>query len=205
MITLLAVVVGIGTVAYFSDTETSRGNVFSAGTLDLTIQLSQAEVVNGYGNVDVHPDTDVHNGVNVYFVVSNVAPGSAGVVKWTLKNVGSIPGILSFTVGNITNNENGQTEPEALVDSTTDVGELGEKMTVTLWIDLNGNGVRDDGELLYSGNLNGMSRTYSNLITLSPNGGSVDVYLEWSIPINVGNEIQSDSVSFDITFMLNQA
>jgi len=78
MITLLAVVVGIGTVAYFSNTETSRGNVFSAGTLDLTIQLSQPEV-SGYGSVGVYPNTNENNGVNVYFVVSNAAPGSASV------------------------------------------------------------------------------------------------------------------------------
>lgn len=87
------------TTAYFSDTEISSGNTFTAGTLDLKVN-------NGDGPV-------------VSFNVSNVAPGyTTGYQVYCLKNTGTIPGQPSVEFGPITNNENGLFGPEALVDST---------------------------------------------------------------------------------------
>ncbi|MCD6178144.1 hypothetical protein J7K03_02760 [bacterium] len=87
-----AIAVG-GTVAYFSDTETSTGNTFSAGSLDLKVK-----------------DGD---NPGVLFTLSNITPGQyydAGTV--TLKNAGSIPGRLSIKIKDPVSNENSLEEPE---------------------------------------------------------------------------------------------
>jgi len=84
-----------GAFAYFSDTETSTGNSFTAGTLDL--------------KVDGNDDPNI-----VFLTINNMKPGdSFGYYKWVLKNNGSIPGILSVTFGSMTDNENGINEPES--------------------------------------------------------------------------------------------
>jgi len=184
VIGLVATLAGAGLYAYFSDTETSTGNKFTAGTLDLELGAAEGSVVK----LDVGP----------------MAPGDIGSNTWIAKNVGSITGNLSFTVSSITNLDNGQNEPElAAGDDASDVGELGGYLYVVLWVDLDGDGVKDVGEVLYSGTLNGMAGTYSNVAIL-PKEWSAPIILEWSIDTGVGNIIQSDSASFDITFSLEQ-
>jgi predicted ribosomally synthesized peptide with SipW-like signal peptide len=187
LIGLVAALAGAGLHAYFSDTEKSEGNTFTAGTLDLELSAAQGSVV-------------VLN-------VGPLAPGDSGSNTWIAKNVGSIAGKLSLTVSSITNNDNGLTEPEREAGDTTGGdggGELGEYLDVVLWVDLNGNGQKDNGEVLYEGYLNGMAGTYSDVATLGMDE-SVKIILEWSIDSSVGNIIQSDSASFDITFSLVQA
>jgi predicted ribosomally synthesized peptide with SipW-like signal peptide len=185
VIGLVAALAGAGLYAYFSDTETSSGNTFTAGTLDLELSAAQGSVV-------------VLN-------VGPLAPGDSGSNTWIAKNVGSIAGKLSLTVSAITNNDNGLTEPESEVDTTGGAGEgeLGQYLNVVLWVDLDSDGVKDVGEVLYSGTLNGMAGTYSNVAIL-PKEWSAPIILEWSIDSGVGNVIQSDSASFDITFSLEQ-
>lgn len=72
----------IGTWAYFQDTETSTGNVFAAGTLDLK--------------------TDDVDGVTQTLYASNLKPGDIVPGSITLKNTGSVAGSsvdLVFTYG----------------------------------------------------------------------------------------------------------
>jgi predicted ribosomally synthesized peptide with SipW-like signal peptide len=185
VIGLVAALAGAGLYAYFNDTETSTGNTFTAGTLDL--DLSAAE------------------GSTVVLDVGPMAPGDEGSNTWIATNVGSISGSLSLEVSDITNDDNGLTDPESEVDTTGGAGEgeLGDYLYVVLWVDLNGNGEIDEGEVLYEGDLNGMSGTYSDVTTLGEDE-SVAIILEWSIDPEVGNIIQSDSASFDIEFSLVQ-
>ncbi len=70
---LLSGMTGIGTWAYFSDTETSTGNQMTAGTLDLK--------------------TDDADGVNQTLFAINMQPGDiVGSENITLKNAGSTVG-----------------------------------------------------------------------------------------------------------------
>lgn len=75
---LVAAFVGIGVYAQFTDTESSANNIFTAGTLNLTV--------------------DGQEGVNVpvYFNQGNIKPGDQGSATITLKNVGSIDGIAKI-------------------------------------------------------------------------------------------------------------
>jgi len=101
----------IGTHSYYSDTETSVGNTFTAGTLDL--------------NVDGQDDPNV-----VHITLSNMKPDDdTGYYKWILKNVGTLPGKVSVTFSTIINDDNGLTEPESACDTTGGShpeGELGQ-------------------------------------------------------------------------------
>lgn len=75
LLSLLSIVlvstVAVGaTKAYYDDTETSNGNTFAAGTLDLTV--------------------DGNNGTNtVKFTIANMKPGDQPKGTYTLNNVGS--------------------------------------------------------------------------------------------------------------------
>jgi predicted ribosomally synthesized peptide with SipW-like signal peptide len=201
LILVVGIFAGAVTVAYFNDTETSSGNTLTAGTLDLK--------VDGKDNPDI-----------VHITVGNIAPGWSATYNWNLQNTGSLPGVLSITVSPIVNYENGQNEPEALVDPTSGVleGELGASIIVSK-LNIYGTGNRatrlnigsPDGpqfahgahNLNYLGGLTLYVPTGSNLRVLEP--GEVQQYcLVLSLPGTVGNEIQSDSVQFDITFRLDQ-
>ena len=111
IIAAASMLLGAGTVAYFTDTETSIGNIFSAGTLDL--------------KVDGQDDPNVMS-----IMLSDMKPGSnTGYYKWVLKNVGTLPGKISVTFSVIINDDNGLTEPESACDTTGGPhpeGELGQ-------------------------------------------------------------------------------
>ena len=85
-----------GTWAFFSDTETSTGNQFAAGTLDLTIDG---------GNTDVQ----------IFDIDANDAyPGNDGTDYAAMKNVGSVTGNLSIQLLNVLDLESvGTTEYES--------------------------------------------------------------------------------------------
>jgi predicted ribosomally synthesized peptide with SipW-like signal peptide len=125
IISMLAFSLGYGTYSYFNDTETSSGNTFTAGTLDL--------------KVDGQDDGETV----VHYTLSNMKPGDdSGYYKWVLKNTGTLPGKVSVTFSLIINYENGQTEPEALVDPTAGElqGELGQYLKPGVQLcDENGN------------------------------------------------------------------
>ena len=73
----VAAIAGGATYALFSDTETSNGNTFMAGTLDLELG----------GSVQTAP-------VNL----TNMKPGDSTAVTFDLHNAGSLPGVVSFGV-----------------------------------------------------------------------------------------------------------
>jgi len=95
------------TGAWFSDTETSTGNTFTAGTLDLA--------VNGQ-NTGIIP-----------VVVGNIAPGWSKDITYTVKNTGSISGKLSLKSGSVVNTEGLNPESEGDI---VEPGELGANIQV---------------------------------------------------------------------------
>jgi predicted ribosomally synthesized peptide with SipW-like signal peptide len=117
---LVATMVGLGVHAYFSDTETSTGNYFQAGTLDLK--------VNG-----------ADGPVSAIIEIGNVKPGDSGSKEVALKNDGSLLGIADLHIKNLQDLENGNTEPEG------DDGEPGElSKAITVKITYDGNPIKED-------------------------------------------------------------
>ena len=173
MISLVATFAGAGLRALFNDTETSSGNMFTAGTLDLQVG----------GNDD--PD------VSVYFSVGDVKPGDSGNVNIELNNTGSLGGNVYIHFKNVVDSPGETPEPEP----TPDYGELSQHLYIK---------VKVDGDVKVEGYLSDIACNEYELGPLNA-GGSLTVTVEWSIPSDVGDEIQGDSVSFDMEFILKQA
>jgi len=198
IIGVVGALVGSGVFAYFSDTETSTGNTFTAGTLNLKV-----------GSVDPCTET---------ITVSDTYGGDSGSYDWLLKNDGSIVGSLDVTFSNIVNDDNGLNEPELADPNEDDLdgagnGELAGAFSVTVYIDENDNNTYD-GEptdtLIYQGFVGDLTDPDEQLsdYAMSANYGSTDnkaVRVEWSIAGSVDNEIQSDIAGFDISFELLQS
>lgn len=192
------IIIGVATSGYlvasgalFTDTETTTDSSFTVGTLDMD--------VNGNNGTEFER-----------FTVENI--GADGTVNggktWVINNSGTLPGELTFSMADLDNIENGCNEPEALVDTTCDdpgpsQGELGDAITTTVTL---------DGTQVISSNLANASATgYATQwdtnagTVVIPAGGSVTVVMNWSTdPQSYGNEIQSDSLSFDLAFNLEQ-
>jgi predicted ribosomally synthesized peptide with SipW-like signal peptide len=125
---LVALLVSAGFAAYFSDTETSTGNVFTAGSLDLRVNGQNGHVTAKVSASNMEPGQDYDAGC------------------FTLKNSGSLPGVLTVEMTNLVSKENGRIEPERQAgdpggqqydptgyNADTGDGELWDQITVKLW------------------------------------------------------------------------
>jgi len=178
--------VGLGVFAYFSDTETSNGNIFTAGTLDLNIDGGNTNVVK--------------------FTVANMRPGNQPKGSYNLKNVGTINGFLDLENIVVTSAENGRLDPEIAAGDTTDgVGELQNVLGVYLFVDYGKDGWFSVGDkVIYNGLAKDMP---SNFELNEPLAAGADINIQgiinwWSTPND--NQAQSDSMTIGITFELAQ-
>lgn len=187
----LVSVVAIGaTKAYFSDTETSTGNTFTAGTLDLT--------------------ADGNNGTNtVKFTVTNMVPGNQPKGTYALKNVGTVNGFLDIENVSVSSNENGILSPEAAAGDTTGTdpgaGELGTLVNARLFVDRDGDGWVGAGDtVFYNGTVAGMPSHFelSEAVNAGATGHITAIFDWWSSANdNLG---QGDDMTVNMTFELAQ-
>lgn len=145
------------TGAFFSDTETSTGNVFTAGSIDLTVDSTQhynnAICVNGtwqlFGSstpaVDQYPVIgSVCNGswtlttlgpTNQFFNFGDVKPGDQGEDTVSL-HISNNPAYACADLVTTGNNENDLIAPEiAAGDTSTSTGELAQNISFIAWLD----------------------------------------------------------------------
>lgn len=191
LVLMLALLIG-GLYGTFSDEETSIGNVFTAGTLNLISEISGSNFTD---NVNVVVN-ELGDGINDNVTFGQVLPGDNGTIIWTLTNSGTVDGSLAL-VSTVVGSENGLNEPEALVDTIGDgTGELDDLILCTLYID----GADETGEI----SLAAMQAYLNDTVLL--NAGQTVVYrLDWRIDdVATGNELQSDTAQIDITFTLTQ-
>ncbi len=208
-VALVVGLVGAGAFAYFSDTETSAGNTFTAGTLNLQV-----------GNDD--PCT-------VHLSKDNIAPGDAlygggycGL--WKIENTGTIDGRLSFEFTSLVDNDNGCNEPEMDAEESAygtgcatcgdpgpGQGELSDYLHVTVVVtDPDGTphkvwpigvAVKTLKETVAAGKITVTGDP--GLLEGGETGGTFHLKV---IPLasGTGNIVQSDSVVFDVVFTLDQ-
>jgi len=184
-----------GAFAYFDDTETSTGNLFTAGTLDLKVDTDPGPGVTwSDGGL---PNLNSISELNA--MINNMAPGDSISGNFGIKNDGTIEGVADFKVTVTANDDNGLTEPEQTDGDGTDGAGNGD-LCANIDVVLNYNGT-----LVYSGTLLGMSGT--NYTAASNLAGGATASWEYTISIatGVGNVIQSDTCTFDIEFSLTQA
>lgn len=185
---MTAVMIAGTTTAYFSDVETSNGNTFTAGKLDLQIDGGDANVVK--------------------FTVGNMKPGDQPTANYRFTNIGTIDGYLDISKVTVKNFENDLTEPEISAgDTTPDVGELGSLLNIRLYFDNDKDGYISDGDtMIFDGKLDDMPASLDTN-KLIPAGGSIDIIgnavIDWWSSSS-DNLAQSDTVTLDLEFTLSQ-
>ena len=135
---------------------------------------------------------------------ANAVPGTSDRAELLLTNVGNGSGRLAIANVTVRERENVITEAEAAVDDTPDEGELADHVMVVLE-------VHDaDGTVEYLYGTDAGPRSLASLsdvthpedaVLLDP-GEEATVVVDWQIPRETGNEIQSDVVAFDLRFGL---
>jgi hypothetical protein len=177
------------TRAYFSDKKTALGNTFSVGTLNLQVGDSN--------NSNAEP-----------FSIAAVGTGETGGTKvWNVKNTGSLPGQFSAVFDNLINYENGCNDAEKTIDTTCDnpgkhFGELGKYIKATFYL----NDVKKVETILTEDTAANITNLWASLnppLVLEP-GEEQQLRMDWQLDPNYNNEIQSDSLTFDINFNLKQ-
>jgi len=218
---LVMALVGTGTWAYFSDVETSTGNVFTAGTLNLV----PATAGSGTCTVVVTAGSD---GVNGNVVFSLVKPGDSGSITWTLNNSGDLPGTLTLT-STSTFTEGGANEPETSatvpVNNNGGNGDLDEYVGVTLTQKIGAAAATYLlGDVTNMVPISGLEAVLNGVVDQAMAASETIIYvISWTIAADVDgagvdgkfgtaddvtpiddNVLQSDTATIDATFTLEQ-
>ncbi len=186
----------IGTTgAFFSDTETSTGNTFAAGAIDLLVD--NESYYNGNVCAETAPDSGIWQwqGTNPFPV-----PGTACTTSWDLTNLDEGHLFFNFTdikpddegedtislhvntndaymcmnIALTENDDNNTTEPEGLVDPTANPdtlwdGELAQTLQMVWWA--------DDGDNVLEDNENVISDGVQTIFNLASTSGPFSVAL----------------------------
>jgi predicted ribosomally synthesized peptide with SipW-like signal peptide len=175
---------GAGTMAQFSDNETSSGNAVTAGTLNLT----------------THGSSD---GSSFDMSVGQLAPGETKEMGYIdVKNSGSIDGYLDIKITGVDDQENGIVEPEQSADNSSG-GELSQYLTFHVYRDNDpgGGGRQHHSSLIHSGFGEG---DYFNLNSPLLSGQKIRLWFSVEMSPNAGNEVQSDRAKITGEIKLQQ-
>ncbi|OTF01502.1 MULTISPECIES: SipW-dependent-type signal peptide-containing protein [Halorubrum] len=177
---------GLGTTAYFNDTETFANNELTAGSLDLFVHVDYSEDQGNYAQYSTEPGTYVDGNVvgiegqgstgdPLSIRVSDLKPGDSGEGEFCFSIVDN-PAYM-WMCGELTANaENGQSEPEMDDDDTggdpgDGMGELADAMQVTVsYCTDDGDGGNDIGDEIVSGSLRDVMLALRAGVPLSSDG-----------------------------------
>ena len=208
---IVAVIAVGATVAYFSDKQTSTGNSFTAGTIDLKVGDANVEY-NGSSTVGFAM-TDIIS--EKFFNFDDVKPGDYG--KDTIKlKIDSNPAWACAEISNVQSDENGLTNPETKIGDTETKGELDEELYITFYKDNNCDGIKDGddativpwtlfanvGKFAIADSLHGPALEAGKEICVSKMWcfGAVNTETGACDGSQVGNKSQSDKLTADISF-----
>ncbi len=204
---VVLLLVSVGVLAYFSDTETASGNTFAASTLNLQV-----------GTAD--PCTESIN------IASLTPPASGNAATWLVRNTGAATGDLRVAVSAIVNNENTCSEVEAEAgDVTTGAlqGEMGGNMRIALWLDTDKSDgwntgdsyLQSDGSIVAYASGATLpaeafdtvdaygSRSWTAVVSGAGDGDIGNFRVEYDLPGTVDSKIQSDNCVFSLSFTLS--
>jgi len=193
-----AIAIG-GTVAYFSDTETSTGNTFTAGTIDLA--------VNDQNPLD-----------SAVFTVEDVKPcEETEPVRVTLSNVGTNDGIVDLHILPGVHSEGIDSEPECEAECGPGFWKDNEckrgwgacdalnenickRIEYDFCYDSNDNGECDEEDI--HGYLEPCQNIWLGRLLAGEN--TRYLWISYHLDENAGNKFQGDTCTFDIEFSLHQ-
>ena len=214
-----AVVVG-ATTAFFSDTETSTGNTFTAGAIDLTVDSACSYNDQPSDECGTWVATNLGT-ENKFFDFADVKPGDKGENTISL-HVDNNDAWLRVVIDDVTDEDNIPTEPESSVDTDPLSGELRENLLFTIWLDQGEEpgfqGTQDPGEgdneynegdlpLLSEETLpeDGVILNLNEVGGMYLGGGETAYFgVAWELPLDTSNEVQTDSMTAMIEFQVQQ-
>jgi len=222
----LAVIAMVGAVAvgvtrsFFSDTETSTGNTFTAGAIDLKVDSecsyngATSTECGTWALKDLVPQSDK------FFNFDDIKPGDVGENTISLHVINNDAWVCA-EVSSLIDNENGINEPESAIDTTSEVGELSQTMEWTIWKD---DGVDASGVQVGTACDNIQQVGEPTLTSGHPTNGTLALYdsqtgnnfplaggsnsclgVAWTLPASSGNETQTDSLTGNISFRVEQS
>ena len=201
VIAIVAAIAIGGTIAYFSDTETSKGNTFTAGVIDISID-------------DQNPWTGRWD-------IKDMKPCETGYIKFNIQNPGNNPVNVWKTIKNITTDEGVMTEPECVAEGGTwvDYGDhctgetpqsnlydvMNYDLSVRVPILENSDGgwwqtIYKDSDNKTVGEING-TRIFLGMI---PAGKNMTVTQSYHLIPATDNWAQADTMTFDIEIYAEQ-
>ena len=221
---------GLGTSALFSDEESFEGNTITAGTLDLLVGYYSYwdQGMAGEGSVSGTAD-----GEAVSADLSDVKPGDSGLVAFC-PQIETNPAYLWLAGELTNSSENGYTEPEpedengegeleenvdvevnycTVADDVGDGFDPGDVTTVaTAWsgtlaefLAMSETGIALDGDAsVPQGGSFPEPGDQACFDGTDAEGDNYCLCLDWEVPTSVGNEIQGDSLEFDLQFYAEQ-
>lgn len=224
-----AIVVG-ATTAYFSDTETSSGNTFTAGSIDMKVDSKCSSNVKSNSNCNWEL-IDLTS--QKFFDYSDLKPGDYGENTISL-HVDNNDAWACMTVTPVKNDDMSSKEPEleagdAQEDSNNlNDGELAQALTGMIWADVCDQGTAGTarpGDNIYQEDCDkligrGIAPLAPVTLPLADKTGNVFtgvvgqpltglqtyyIGVSWSLPGATGNIVQSDSYVSDISFYTEQS
>lgn len=181
-----------------STTDDGRSSTPGDGETPTPTDAPDAGDEEGDGGVDLET-----NRSEAILEFDGVLPGDAGREAVRLRNTGNVT--AQFGVGdiNVTDHENGITEPESTVDTTGNGGELSAHVLVVIEVHY----PNRSNEYLY-GTGSG-AKSLRALADKEPEGASelapgenATVAFDWHLPVETGNVVQSDGTTFTVDFGL---
>ncbi len=199
-----------GTMALFHDDEISKGNTFTAGTIDIAV-----------------------NGNNPWesskpYVLEDMKPSYTDYIEFEINNVGDNPANVWKKLANIVTEDNTQSEPECEdakgqwndKQKTCDYGNGSSKNDIDTVInydlkvevfDKGGNSIWN--QIIYTDSDNkSIKDVYGNLapqdhgvlLGMIPAGGKMKVSQSYHMRADTGNWAQGDKMTFDINLYAEQ-
>jgi len=198
-IAIVAVVGFAVTHALFSDTETSKGNTFSTGVIDITVE----------------PGTKWSEGWDI----KDMKPSETGYITFNIQNPGNNPVNVWKTIKNITTSDEPVNEPECIAQggtwsSSACTGNVPKSnlydwmyydLSVRVPIPENSEGgwwqtIYKDSDKVTVGSISG-KRIFLGMV---PAGKTMEVTQSYRLVPETGNWAQADTMTFDIEIYAEQ-
>lgn len=198
VIIMLAAFASGATFATFNDTELTQ-NTFKAGQVDLQIAWQSIYNGNTVGESGFTNETPVFN-------LNDVKPGDNGSARIRIK-IFDNPSTLHIRFNKTDDRDRTCIEPEAAVEvncSPEADGELDQNLVKNAWID-DGDWVKEANETEVP-----LNESWTPVTT---SGGLLRVFgtetkylvLEWHLPHEVSNEVQTDTLEYSLALKAQQA
>jgi len=155
-----------GTGAFFSDSETSSGNTFTAGAIDL--KIDNHSYYNGMLNASTTWEMKDLTTIDKFFDFPDLKPGDVGEDTISL-HVNTNDAYLCANVKLTSNDDNIPNEPELLDDANTGpgLGELASSVNFVWWADDGDNVLENNENVISQGPIGALGLNGSTTLALA--------------------------------------